>query len=292
MDRVDTFSTYNPILNFAYFIGAIGLGMIFMHPLFLVVNLVGAFAYALTQDPKKVKKLMPLVVIMFTLITLINPLLNTNGKTVLFTWLHGRPYTLESMCWGMVTGSMFAAIIIWFAAYNHVMTSDKFVYLFGKVVPSISLVLTMILRLIPNFQKKANQIMAARASIGMTEKNMENVSAVFSALTGWALEGGIVTADSMRARGYGSGNRTTFSIYRFDKRDVAMLVAMFVLISGCVVCALMGGAEVTFVPDIQTAPITNMATALGIICYGLFLLIPIVLNTVEALRWHILRSRI
>ena len=45
------------------------------------------------------------------------------------------------------------------------------------------------------------------------------------------LEGGIITADSMRSRGYGSGKRTNFAIYRFDGRDVILLLAMCLLIA-------------------------------------------------------------
>ena len=46
---------------------------------------------------------------------------------------------------------------------------------------------------------------------------------VFSIVVTWSLESGIITADSMRCRGYGLPGRTAFSIYRFDDRDRAAL---------------------------------------------------------------------
>ena len=87
-------------------------------------------------------------------LSLVSPLFNTNGSIVLFTYLGGRPYTLESLYYGMVLAVMFISVIIWFASYNIVMTTDKFLYIFGKAAPSISLVLSMIMRLVPGFQKK------------------------------------------------------------------------------------------------------------------------------------------
>ena len=112
------------------------------------------------------------------------------------------------------------------------MTSDKFLYLFGKAAPSVSLVLTMILRLLPNYEKKIAQIGNARKSIGMSADNgnakdkAEHGLTIVSAMTSWALEGGIIMADSMRSRGFGTGKRTTFSLYRFEKRDKILLAIM------------------------------------------------------------------
>ena len=80
-----------------------------------------------------------------------------------------------------------------------------------------------VLRMIPAFTRKARQIILARRAIGkgaeekLTEK-AKNGAAILSALTDWALEGSIITADSMRSRGYGTGKRTNFQIYSMTSR--------------------------------------------------------------------------
>lgn len=95
---------------------------------------------------------------------------------------------------------MFISVLIWFASYNTEMTEDKFLYLFGRFSPSVSLVLTMVLRLVPNYQKKAGQLFAARRGIGKgtkegnTTEQIRHGLIVLSALLSWALEGGIATA--------------------------------------------------------------------------------------------------
>ncbi len=40
-------------------------------------------------------------------------------------------------------------VIQWFSCYNKVMTSDKFIYLFGRLIPALSLILSMALRFVP-----------------------------------------------------------------------------------------------------------------------------------------------
>ena len=115
---------------------------------------------------------------------------------------------------------------------------------------------------------------------------------LLSALTSWALEGGIVTADSMRSRGYGCGKRTNFSLYRMEGRDKALLGIMGLLLAVLLLCWIKGGAEAVYLPKLELAKIQSPYTNVGILVYGIFLLIPSVLNIGEELRWRSLRSKI
>ena len=108
-----------------------------------------------------------------------------------------------------------------FGRYNKVLTSDKFTCLFDNLIPSISLLLAMVFRMVPNFIRKTQQIIGARKSIGKgvnetatTKENLQGGGTVLGELTSWALEGSVVTGDSMRARGYGTANRSSFMISR------------------------------------------------------------------------------
>lgn len=233
---------------------------------------------------------------LFVALSVFNPLFNTYGDTVLFTYFGGRPYTLEALCYGIALAAMFVTVITWFAIYNQVMTSDKFLYCFGKLAPSVSLILTMVLRMVPQFQKKSEQIGGARRCIGKSIENgttiemAEHGITIVSALTSWALEGGVVMADTMRSRGFGTGKRTSFSIYRMRRADKQLIGSMLILIILIIICALRGGTEVTYTPQMQIA--LNVWTILGGICYFLFLSIPTVMNITEELTWRILRSKI
>lgn len=293
----DSFSTYNPIICFTFYIGAIVFGMFFVHPVFLLCSGFLAMLYYVTIRGLRAFKVLLGVLPLFVLVSVINPLFNTLGPTVLFS-IFGRPYTFEALLYGMAVAGMFVTIILWFASYSLVMTSDKFLYIFGKFAPSITLTLTMVLRLVPNFQKKATQVITARKSIGKggigetKREKVEDGIVILSALTTWALEGGIITADSMRCRGYGTGERSNFSIYRFVFKD-ALLMGILVLLGAIIIfCGFKGGMETTFTPEVSFPGVENIYFVLGATAYFIFLAIPTFLNIVEEMTWSILRSRI
>ena len=170
-EKKDTFSTFHPVINFTFYIGAFLLGMMLIHPVFLAVSAITAAAFYITVKGRKAKSFLFGMIPLFLMLSFINPLFNTYGDRVLFTWWNGRPYTLEALAYGTSLAAMVVTILLWFASYSFVMTSDKFLYLFGKAAPSVSLVLTMILRLLPNYEKKIAQIGNARKSIGMSAEN-------------------------------------------------------------------------------------------------------------------------
>lgn len=291
--RQDAFSRFHPAVNFLFFAGAIGFGVAVQHPAYLAAGAICALCYYLLLKGRKGLKLVAGMIPMFLLISLINPLFNTYGKTVLFTYF-GRPYTLEALCYGMTLAGMFVLMMVWFGCYNVVLTSDKFVCLFGSLIPSLSLLLVMVLRLIPSFMRKTKQIIGARNAIGrggnegstLKEKAMSGMT-VLSALTDWALEGSIVTADSMRARGYGSAKRTSYQLYRMTFRDWAVLAVEAVLVGIVIWTVGTGGAEASYTWRVSISPITW-----GYAAYWAFLLIPIVTEIKEAVQWRIILSKI
>ncbi len=298
MQNRDTFSGYNPIINFVFFIGAVIFGMFFIHPGFLLCSFILAFAYYITVNGVKGFKLLSGMIVLFIVLSAISPLFNTYGDHVLFTYFGGRHYTLEALYYGMAISAMFVTVITWFASYNSVMTSDKFLYIFGRTAPSVSLVLSMIMRLIPGFKRKVDQIASARKCVGKAgefgtkKERIRNGMTIVSTLTTWALEGGIITADSMRSRGYGSGRRSSFAVYRFDSRDILLLIVMIILMTEITFCGIMGGAGVTYTPTLYITGADNIYTIAGMAGYFVFLAIPTTLNITEAITWHILKSRI
>lgn len=288
--RFDAFSGCHPLTNFLFFMGAIGFSVVIQHPLYLCASCIGAGIYYLLLNGKKGWKMVFGMIPVFLILSALNPLFNTYGETVLFL-VFGNPYTLEALFYGMVIAGMFVAMMLWFGCYSAVLTSDKFVCLFGNLIPALSLLLVMVLRMIPNLMHKAQQIMGARKSIGKgageQSSNREKIADgmnILSALTDWALEGSIVTADSMRARGYGAARRTSFQIYRMTARDWALIALMLFLSAGVI---LAGGTAATFTPEFEISPPTW-----GLAAYFVFLLIPPALHVKEALQWHISLSRI
>ncbi len=285
----DAFSGCHPAVNFLFFVGAIGFGATIQHPAYCAAGCAGAALYYLMLTGRRGLKLVSGAFGMFLLIALLNPLINKSGKHILFHYF-GRPYTLEALCYGMALGAIMAIMLLWFGCYSQVLTSDKFTALFGRLIPALSLLLVMVLRLIPAFTRKAKQILTARRAIGrgatggsLTDRARDG-AAVLSALTDWALEGSIITADSMRARGYGTGRRTNFRLYRMTVQDWTLL-GLILSLEFAVLAA--GGTQAAFTPRLKITPL-----GWGFPIYCIFLLLPAALHIKEAIAWRISISRI
>lgn len=286
----DALSNRHPAVSFLFFILAIGFGVVIQHPAYLLAGAVCAGSYYLLLNGRSGWRMICGLVPVFVLLSAINPLFNTYGATVLFC-LFGRPFTLEALLYGMVISGMLVEMLLWFGCYSAVMTSDKFTSLFGNLIPALSLLLVMVLRMIPGFIRKAGQISGVRKCIGKSASEESGVKeriadgmSVLSALMDWALEGSITTGDSMRARGYGSAPRTSFQIYHMTGQDWVLIACMATLAAAVI---LGGEKTAAFSPEIRIAPLS-----FGFAAYCILLLIPSALHIKEAIQWHISRSAI
>lgn len=297
MKNKDAFSGYHPIINFLYYALILLFSMCLMHPVYLIISLIGALAYDIYLKGRKavrfaVMGLLPMAV----LAALVNPAFNHEGATILTYLPSGNPLTLESMLYGVAAAVMLASVVLWFSSYNEVMTSDKFVYLFGRVIPALSLVLSMALRFIPKFKAQMQVISEAQACIGRDTKNgsvfqrVGNAIKIFSIMVTWSLENAIETADSMRARGYGLPGRTAFSIYRFDDRDKNVLA--WLIFCGAYILSgwLAGGMYFRYYPTVKTALGTPLTISFMFV-YLALVLTPVILDRKEDRQWKSLQSK-
>ena len=232
---------------------------------------------------------------MAALAALVNPAFNHEGATILTYLPSGNPLTLESMLYGAAAAVMLASVVLWFSSFNEVITSDKFVYLFGRILPALSLVLSMALRFIPKFKSQLQVVSEAQTCIGRDTKTgsvfrrVGNAIRIFSIMVTWSLENAIETADSMRARGYGLPGRTSFSIYRFDSRDSSALAWLVFcgayLLSGWIA----GGTAFRYYPTIKAAPWTPLTISFQLV-YLALVLTPVILDRKEDRQWNSSRS--
>ena len=294
----DAFSGYHPAVEFFFFLGAIASGMFFVHPLFLGISLSAAAAYYFLLKGRSGAKLLRSMLLLWLVMALFNGVLVQEGETVLLSWGRGRVVTKEALLYGLCGGAMFVTIMLWFSCYNAVMTSDKFICLFGSRIPALSLLLTMILRLIPNFEHRARTIAGARKCIGKApdngssrkEKLLHSMD-LLSVLTSWALEGSVVTADSMKSRGYGTGERENFTVYRRSRRDAVAAAVLGAALALFLFGACHGAARAEFYPTV-TLGAGNGYTLIAALGYAVFLYTPSFLHIWEDLTWTILRSKI
>ena len=172
------------------------------------------------------------------------------------------------------------------------MTSDKFIYLFGRLIPALSLVLSMALRFVPHFARQAGVIADGQKCVGRSTSNgnifarIKHGITIFSILVTWALENAIETADSMKCRGYGEKGRTAFAIFRFDRRDGYCLAGMVLTFSIVLFGASRGYVFSRYNPKILVEgwPLTPASFCV----FGAFLIfcmLPVILELASRYMW-------
>lgn len=293
----DSFSSYHPLVNFLFFAEVLGFSMFLLHPLCLGISLACAVGYDIYLNGRKavgfcLKGILPMMVIT----ALLNPLFSHEGRTILTYLPSGNPLTLESILYGLAAAGMLAAVVLWFACFNAVITSDKFVYLFGRIIPALSLVLSMALRFVPRFMAQLKVVTRAQKCIGKDPSQgslfhrIRCAGSILSVMLTWALENGIDTADSMKSRGYGLPGRTAFSVYRFDNRDRQALICLLVLGAAVLAGAAFDGLTWRYFPTVKwsTTPLSFGVLA----AYTALCALPLILNWKEDRKWNALRSKI
>jgi len=286
----DTLSKYHPVVSFIFIAGAILLGALIQHPAFVIAGALFSAAHHLMIFGVKSLKKLPLMILAPIAIALINPFFNRDGEHILFR-IFGKPYTLEALTYGLCLAGILFTVLAWFDCSRVLLTNDKLIALLGNLIPSLSLLLVMVLGLIPRLINKTKQISHARRSIGKghTDSKKERLKdgvTLVSALTSWALECSIVTADSMRARGYGSAKRNSFSIYTMSGQDYLVLCAMGISAAFTFIAIMLDQASAAFTPTMSFSPLSW-----GFAVYCIYLCIPLALYFKEAFLWHFYRSK-
>ena len=294
----DTFSSYHPTINFIYFALVLIFTMFFLHPVSLLISLLSSLTYAVYLNGRKaVQFSLRFMLPMMLIAAITTPAFSHEGMTILAYLPSGNPLTLESILYGIAAAVMLASVITWFSCYNAVMTSDKFVYLFGRVLPALSLVLSMTLRFVPKFKAQLQVVSEAQRCVGrdVSDGTMlqrtKNAITILSIMVTWSLESAIETADSMKSRGYGLPGRTAFSIYRFDDRDKAALCWLcfcsFYIFSGW----MAGGLDWQYYP-VMNGTLAGAFPVSFQLVYLALCLTPVILNASENRRLQRLRRSV
>lgn len=288
----DEFTRCHPGLNLTFYLLVMGITVFYMHPVLLVVSGVAASGYLVRlRGIRGLVRVFGLALPVAMLSAVINPLFSHQGMTILGYLPTGNPVTLESLAYGACAGGMMGVVILWCATWTQVMTSDKFIYLFGKGFPVLSLLLSMVLRFLPQFSAQTKRVVAAQRCMGRDVgqgsvwQRLNKGVRVLSILVTWSLETSVDTADSMKARGYGLRGRTQYHQYRWDSHASLLLAVM----AGCGAVVLAGivsrGLEMLYFPLWRM----NDTTPFACLCYGLYGVlcwIPWILNMVEDWKWR------
>lgn len=277
------FESCHPAVNFIFFAAALYGSISFNHPVFLAIAYICAFAYSVKRNGMKSVIFNLILLPLAVAFALYYASYHHFGVTVLKQNFIGNNLTVESFVYGLTVSLRAATVCMWCSSLFRVVSSDKVVYLFGRVSPRLSLFLTILLRLVPRLKREAGRINLAQKGIGRGAsqgnlfQRLWNCLRIFSMLITWLIQALALEADSMKSRGSNLRGRTAFSIYRFDNRDRAFVIAMFCGIILAAMGVILGATEMFYNPKMIWKPLTalNAITALG---YAFLCLLPMALE--------------
>ena len=310
------FKGYHPLVNVLFFISIIAFGMLLRHPVYLVISFISSTAYYLKLSGKDGRKtVFRFLLPMLLFVVIINSFFNHYGVTTLFILPSGNNFTFEALVMGIVSGITVVSVIQWFFCCNEVVTEDKFMHIFGRILPKGALVVSMILRFVPLYRRRYKEISQARKCIGLNGTDsfickMKNTFKNIGILVSWSFENAIETADSMKARGYGLKGRTYYSRFQWDTGDTLALILLvlfdaliiFGLVSNSAYCIYNPYVIINQPSEIGTTYIINelnltinpfgFLSIISLIAFTLLCFLPLTIDLKEDIKWHRLQSKI
>ena len=284
------FDSLNPITALIYYLFAICIPMFTLDPVIALISISTSALFDVLLQ-KRIGGKYIFVFLLFLISSLINPIFNQNGVTVLL-FINDTPITLEALVYGIFSSLTLVSVIVWFFTFSSVMTSEKIIYIFGRISPKTALVISMALRFVPLFLKNYKKTENALKCTGLYDTDslfgtLKLKIRAFSALLTQSTEYGIITADSMEMRGYGKGKRTFFSLYKFGITDTVFSLGVIFFGILCL-CTLNG---VQFYPTLFEKELLY-SNVISYISYFILAVTPSILTVSEGIRWKYLLSKI
>lgn len=286
------FDSMNPVAVAVYYLCVTLITMFSQDPVIALLSLSAAIAVCtVTGAAGRREHLFSLL--LYIVLAVINPLIVHNGVTVLF-YLNDRPITWEATAYGLTAAATLCAALYWLRALSKAMTGDRVLYAIGRLSPGAALLLSMTIRYIGLFKQRWRKIQDSQRALGLYRDGnlidaVRGRARVLGILITWTLENGIITAESMEARGYGARRRTSFAHYRMHTAD-AVLIAASALLSLITVIGISRTA-VRYYPALS-ADLRQPYHIISGAAFALLCTIPLIKEGKEAIRWRCLRSKI
>ena len=286
------FDRFHPLVTFLFYAGAVSLIILMLHPLFLLISFAVIFFINIFHDRLNgLQRWSFFIITTFLLMVMMNPLFNERGRHLLFE-INQHRVTVEAVVYGGMNALSIIGIIALFVSYNVIMTPNKLLFLFSKILPQFAVLLMLTLRFIPLMRRRLEEIAVVQRSKGLSvrhgkwrERARIGMLYVQTLLT-FSLEEAIQTADSMKARGYGHGPRSSYEYFKMSHADRVAMIYLLGLLSFILVERFSGYGVLTIYPLMESWHLSWMDTVV-LICYTLFLSFPLLVEAGGMFRWRL-----
>ena len=274
------FDNYHPAIELLYFAAVFLMTICFDHPIYVLISFVTAVIYSVYLRGKKAAVWNLLLLAVMAAYAIYYASYHHFGVTALKTNFIGNQITLEAFAYGMVTGCRLITVLMWGSCLYVLVTTDKIVFLLGRISPKLSLYVSILFRSVPQIIQQAKKIETAREGIykgirqGNAFERLSHTAGVLSILITWTIEDAIEKAAAMKCRGYSLKGRSAFAIYRFDNRDRSLVIAMAAMLTIFFMAVMFEQTTIYYDPVIVMNPVTPLSVVFYI-CYVGFLCLPV-----------------
>ena len=260
----------------SFYMGSIFLmSLIQTHPVYLC-SLLGVTVLAIwrSDNLKHWQGYARFTVPLMFMIMVVNALFVRAGATVLYRGpsipvIGMVRITLEALAYGAGMGIRLLVIISIFCLFTYTVQPDRFMKLFGPFGNRTVFVITLSMRLFPLMVNDYRRIMevqrcrGVRFDEGRWWQRVRHMFPVTSVLLLSSLERSFLQAESMYARGYGSGRRTVYNQELWRPRDTVMTLFTALALILSIGAAIGGWGNYDYYPRLT-----------AVVLYDLFPLIP------------------
>ncbi|QKI82321.1 energy-coupling factor transporter transmembrane component T [Kroppenstedtia eburnea] len=262
------FRDLHPVVTFIYYAGVLLMLLLMFHPLFILSAGFLLLAVNLLYDGGKgLFQWRGVMGMTAGVILVVNPLTSQRGSHILWEGTSHR-ITWEAVLYGGMMAGIILCVLAAFVSYQQVIPSNKFLYLFSRLLPQWALLTVLALRFVPLLRGRLEEIAIVHRSRedeipkrSLRERLRRSMKRLEVLLT-WSLEEGLQTADSMKARGYGTGRRSSYSPYRWRPKDGAALLFLLIAGGACLYGWSRGLGVLTIYPVMGSLGLTDEGWAL------------------------------
>ncbi|OPL08192.1 MAG: hypothetical protein AVO33_01415 [delta proteobacterium ML8_F1] len=294
------FYRLNPLTQALWFASVFFLALVFRHPVYtLSLLLVVAVMIVDSGNSREWRGYLRLSMLLLFMILVVNGLFVKAGRTVLYAGptmplVGGIRITLEALAYGLAMGIKLMLIMSLFCLFTYSVQPDRFMKLLRPFGRRTVLIMVFSLRLFPLLMQDFERIMevqkcrGVQVETGTLRQRIAGVYPMVGVLLLSSLERSFKQAESMVARGFGSGRATAYRRDVWHLRDTLVAsAAVLGLVSG-LSALISGSAFFEYYP--QMTPV-HLAQVWPAATMALGLVLPALME--KGLRiWPILKSRI
>lgn len=279
------FKDFHPVVILIFFSAVIVFSMTVRDPICLFISFLMSAIFALiTERGKALKFNLGFILPVMVITSILNPVFNHRGSTILAYLPWGNPVTAESLAYGVAAALMIGSSVNWFFCFNTFMDRDKIMYIFGRVAPFFSLLFSMILRFVPLCGKRRKEAYAAYSLIYGKEKKMNREARAYLVTAAQSLERAVDTADSMKCRGYGIKKRNPVNLFKFEGKDAVCIAILSVSVMAVLYFMADKTLKFVYFPSI-TATEVSLRKIFAYTVYLLVFSFPVILQIRGNIKW-------